>query len=291
MKARAATTFHSGNEIKTDQVSIHATALSLAEIGLGSTLHALHVPFAGTILSLNQIFLLTRSLSLASFEHTLFSPFSISACAALFKCLAPVGKKLTPMLAICMQGLLYSLGILCFGNTLLGRLIGGVLSSLWSFCQPFLLYSLLFGPSYFQTIHAFTGLQELFLGLLIVKIIVASLIVLLTPKVPLSGFEQYLHKLSCLAHSKKQPMQRSPVRQAISDLFKPLFLFSLLMTALFFYFSQGFSEALLWGILRPLGVGFLCFFLMRLLPVNLWLQKKQGRFEQIFKNLKALIGE
>lgn len=126
MSAQTPTTFCPPTQESVEQIGIHATALSLSEVGLGSIMHALHIPFTGTLLSLNQIFLLTRSLSQVSLKSRTFSPFSISASAALIKCLTPIGKKLTPMLAICMQGMLYNLGILCFGNTLLGRLIGGV---------------------------------------------------------------------------------------------------------------------------------------------------------------------
>lgn len=260
-------------ELSNSQIGIHATALSLSEIGLGSALHAFHIPFAGTFLSLNQIFLLTRALSMTSEKSRTFSPFSISTSAALFKCLAPIGKKVTPMLGICIQGLLYNFGILCFGNTLLGRLTGGILASIWSFCQPLLLYGFLFGASLFQAIEQFAWLEGLFYRLVIVKIIAASLIVLLTPLLPPSRFEQYLHRLSCMAKSNiPSSISQHPIRQIVSDLCKPLFLFSLFMTAFFLYFSKGISNALVWGVLRPLAIGFFCFFLTRLPFFERWLK-------------------
>ncbi len=255
------------------QIGIHATALGLAETGIGSALHAMHIPFSGTLLSLNQIFLLTRCLYLAPNEQRVFSPLVISANAALFKCLSPVGKKLTPMLAICMQGLFYNIGILCFGNTVLGRMTGGVLSSLWGLCQPLLLYWLFFGQSLLLAFEKFSWLERAFLGLAIAKILSAILIVLFTPTLPTFRFEQYLQKLSRIGMAQSNDScQKPPVRQALSDLCKPLFLFSLVITAFFFYFSQGVSPALIWGVLRPLAVGFFCFFLMRLLPLKQWMK-------------------
>ncbi|HEY5235688.1 MAG TPA: hypothetical protein VIJ14_05885 [Rhabdochlamydiaceae bacterium] len=277
MGAQATTTFGPQAQASAEQIGIHATALSLSEVGLGSIMHALHIPFAGTLLSLNQIFLLTRSLSLATSRSRTSSPFSISSSAALIKCLAPIGKKLTPMLAICMQGMLYNLGILCFGNTLSGRLTGGVLSSLWSSLQPLLLYWLLFGSSFFQAVEKFAWVEGLFYGLIAGKAIAAFLIVLFTPSLPAFKFEQYLHKLSSIKKSKYlSPVHKQPIKQALSDLCKPLFLVSLVITSLFLYFSQGISTILIWGILRPLGAGFLCFFLMRMLPFELWLKRMKN---------------
>ncbi|MBS0653015.1 MAG: hypothetical protein JSR39_05740 [Verrucomicrobia bacterium] len=277
MNAEIATTFCPQAQESVEQIGLHATALSLSEVGLGSIMHALHIPFTGTLLSLNQIFLLTRSLSQVSSRSRTFSPFSISASAALIKCLAPIGKKLTPMLAICMQGMLYNLGILCFGNTLLGRLTGGVLSSIWSFLQPLLLYWLLFGSSFFLAVENLAWMESLFYGLIVGKAIAAFLIVLFTPLLPASKFEQYFHKLSSITKSKHlSSVFRHPAKQALSDLCKPLFLASLVITVVFLYFSQGMSKILIWGIIRPLGAGFLCFFLMRVLPFELWLKRMKN---------------
>ncbi len=250
---------------------VYGTALGLAEIGIGSLLHAFFIPFSGMFLSLNQIFLLTCSLSQASSEDRSWTPFFISVKASLVKCLAPIGKKLTPMLAICMQGLLYNLGILCFGNTLWGRLIGGILSSLWGFCQPLLLYRLFFGSSFFEVIESFSWAVGLFWGLVLFKITLASLIIVATPLLPTRWLEQYLQRVSNIATSQSAPKaDRHPLQQALRDLCKPLFLFSLLLTAFFFYFSEGVSNALIWGILRPLGVGYVFFFLLRILPIKQW---------------------
>jgi hypothetical protein len=181
------------------------------------------------------------------------------------------------MLAICAQGVLYNLGILCFGNTLFGRLTGGVLSSIWSSLQPLLLYWLLFGSSFFQATEKFAWVESLFYGLIVGKAIAAFLIVLFTPTLPAFKFEQYLYKLSSITKSKHlSPVHKHPIKQALSDLCKPLFLVSLVITFLFLYFSQGMSKILIWGVLRPLGAGFLCFFLMRVLPFELWLKRMKN---------------
>lgn len=241
-------------------ISVHGSVLTVSELGLGSVLHAFHVPLAGTLLSLNQIFLLTRAMALSPEIGRTFAPFMISASSALMKCLAPVGKRLTPMLAISMQGLLYNLGIILLGNNLFGRMVGGILASLWGFIQPLLLYSFLFGPSLFQLPERFPWLEGVFWGLVVGKLAASIGIVLFAPQLPACRFELYIKRLSQIAPNTKDS---GPLR----DLCKPLFLFSIILTAVFFYFSEGISSALLWGVLRPLALGYLCFYLMRILPI------------------------
>jgi hypothetical protein len=275
MVGQIATSSYQEVKCSDEQIGIHSTALGCAEVGIGSVLHAFHIPFAGNLLSLNQVFILTHFLCEASSSKRTFSPFSISTTAALIKCLAPMGKKLTPMLAICMQGVLYNLGILCLGNTHLGRWMGGVLSSMWGFFQPLFLYWLFFGSSLFHAANTFAWVEKLFYGLIIGKVVAASLIVFLTPLLPACRFTHYFNKLSDAARlNNLSSMPQHPIRQALSELCKPLFLFSLFLTSFFFYFSQGVSEAMIWGILRPLGTGILFFFITRLLPLKRWLKRE-----------------
>ncbi len=251
--------------LSVEQVGVHAAALSITEIGLGSTLHALHVPFAGSFLSLNQIFLLTRHLLVSEEQGRSSAPFSISAHAALMKSLSPMGKRALPMLAICMQGLLYNVGIWSLGNTKLGRLLGALIASTWSSFQPLFVYIVLCGKPLAEAAHYFPWLKELFLGMLVLKGTLALLIVSLTPLLPISRFEKYLQFISRSSHAKSVPVEK-PLIGALKDLCKPLFLFSLAITGFFLYYSQGISEGLLWGLLRPLALGFICFFMLRLIP-------------------------
>src|SRR3989344_4245633 len=136
------------NDHLQDILAHDAAILSAVEVGLGSVLHAFHIPLAGQLLSLNQIFLLTRS------SHAIFpnsasrtAPFTISCVAALLKALSPAGKKLTPMIAIAMQGGLFSSGLLLLGANPLGFLFGATLSGLWAFLQPALILLLIFGST------------------------------------------------------------------------------------------------------------------------------------------------
>lgn len=118
--------------------------LTLVEIGLGGLLHALKLPLAGYFLSLHQIFCLARAQLKLSEKHTL-QPLIISTNAAILKTMTPMGKRLTPFLAIIIQGALYNLGTAIVGSNFLGQSIGACLASLWGFIQPSFLAYIFFG--------------------------------------------------------------------------------------------------------------------------------------------------
>ena len=76
----------------------NAALLSGSEIGLGSVLHGLKIPFSGHFLSLNQGFILSRAtIKSKNVKNSKFIPISISNISSLLKTLAPAGKKLTPL--------------------------------------------------------------------------------------------------------------------------------------------------------------------------------------------------
>jgi hypothetical protein len=125
---------------------VYAGNLSRVEIGLGGILHGMKLPFAGTFLSLNQGVFLTRVVKLNQLRkgsHTL--AFRVSNITALLKSLSPAGKKLLPMLAISVQGLLFSMGTLLLGANLPGCFLGAVLSSLWGVFQPLAVLWVVYG--------------------------------------------------------------------------------------------------------------------------------------------------
>jgi hypothetical protein len=128
-------------EVKND-LSKSCAFLALTEIGLGSLLHNFKIPFSGHFLSLNQVFILSRA-TIESKNRS--AGAEISGVVAILKTLSPMGKKLTPMLAISMQGVLFSLGTLVFGVNFIGVIVGAILSSLWAFIQPLLLLYLFYG--------------------------------------------------------------------------------------------------------------------------------------------------
>ncbi len=124
----------------------YAAALSLTEISVGSLIHAFHLPLGGHVLSLNQALVLTFSTRGARDRRAcLQASASVSNVAAALKSLSPAGKKLSPMLAISVQGALFALGTAVGGPTRAGVALGAVLLSLWAFVHPLAVGYLVFG--------------------------------------------------------------------------------------------------------------------------------------------------
>lgn len=279
-----------------------AALLSAIEVGLGSFLHSFKVPLSGQFLSLNQIFFLSRStLKLKGVRAARSIGFQISVIVAMLKSLAPAGKKLTPMLAIAMQGLLFSLGTLLLGVNPIGLVLGATLSSLWAYFQPALLLLLMFGSSlidvskyFLEKMSEFTFVSQenllwVVAGMISLKILLSWSLILAALRLPESTVVRYQKKLMEFRMRKEAPEaspkpvtspQRLIFLGALGDLTNPLFLISLALTGVFFMFAESSKSQTIWTVLRPLCIGFCFFYLMRWLPVlgaEKWLQYRLFR--------------
>lgn len=277
----------------------YGATLSLIEIGLGSLLHALKIPFSGALLSLNQGFILCRAaiFSRGTLNNS-WTTYSISNIAAVLKSLSPAGKKLGPMLSLSMQGLLFNLGITIFGTNPLGLSLGMALLSLWTFIQPLVTYYLFFGDKLFSAIEylyqktlPFHGIKSeslvwIFLSFVLIKILIGVILAFIAWRT--KGDEiygkDYHEKLINLAREKRlnisqnETTKENAVWWAFKDLLKPLFLISLLTTGLFLYFSQHDYGQIFWYLLRPIAIGFIFFYISRTLTLDRWLIKiEKGR--------------
>ncbi len=260
-----------------DDIGKKAALLSIVEIGLGSFLHAFSVPFAGHFLSLNQGFILTRAAMESGDKR---APGIISAVAALLKSLSPVGKKLTPMLAIGMQGQLYNLGLLLLGNNGFGRILGMSLLSVWGFIQPLALYFILYGKTLVEMAEyyanelskVFTVTPDDFLSILvsliIFKIICGVVVVILAQILKKKKIEQYETWLISKHKPQEPGKEGSPWLLALRDLLSPVFIVTWLLMLLFYMYSQHERAELIWVLLRPVALGYLIFLGLRIFPVE-----------------------
>ena len=280
--------------------------LSTTEVGLGSMLHAFHVPLAGHFLSLNQGLILT----LAAHEtegrkSAAQSASTISTIAALLKVLSPMGKRLTPMLAITVQGLLYSLGVFVFGVNIVGVSIGMMLLSLWGFLQPLILAELIFGNTLWVAIEdmwkrlavVFSIPVEYGIWILLVGVGVK---VLLGVTVGIAGWyflrwleENYLSRMQNFTKTlpKPQPRMGSALAGSLKDLLQPWFIGSLTLSVGFLYLNNTMSE--FWIViyfLRTLAIAWLIFWLIRVFPLS-WISPALKRFPTLEKTFLQLRGE
>ncbi len=281
-----------------DDIGKKAALLSIVEIGLGSFLHAFSVPFAGHFLSLNQGFILTRA---AMESNDRRAPGIISAVAALLKSLSPVGKKLTPMLAIGMQGQLYNLGLLLLGNNGFGRILGMSLLGLWGFIQPLALYFILYGKTLVEMAEYYaTELSKVFaatpddfisilIALVVFKIICGTVIVILAQILKKNKIEQYENWLISKHKPQEEKSEGRPWLLAFKDLFSPVFIVTWLLMILFYFYSDHLWSADIWMILRPVALGYLIFLGLRIFPVERMIPWVSVRFPFLGRAIESAL--
>lgn len=290
-----------------DIIGSHAAMLSITEIGLGSLLHSFHMPFTGYFLSLNQVFLLSRASGLIGASGSRFMPGSVSFVAAALKSLSPSGKKLTPMLAISMQGCLFNVGIFLFGHTTTGRIIGAALLSLWGFLQQFLMYYVFFGHMLTHAVQQFHEYPKIWFniepnlilyalaGIVALKVVLAVTMACLAPKVSSQLMAKYTSRITS-ASIKRKAQTAVPVGQgrikkiawlAAKDMCVWPFIACLVLGGVSFWFVEGgLSTWVVMNTLRPIAIGFLVFFAMRILPMEKlasWLERQHQGLGQAFR--------
>ncbi|MFH1852900.1 MAG: hypothetical protein ABIA75_11200, partial [Candidatus Neomarinimicrobiota bacterium] len=113
-------------------IAVFGTFWGLLEASLGSLLHALRVPFSGSILSaLGLIILLTAR----TVNNVRGSSLLMGLIAGLIKVLGLATIKLGPFIGITMEGLIVELVLLGGGVGRPGYLLAGVLVGLYPLVQ------------------------------------------------------------------------------------------------------------------------------------------------------------
>lgn len=294
-----------------DIASRCALQLSLMEVGLGSFLHAFHIPFSGFFLSLNQCFVLNRAFLFSdssTSSESLYLPMTISNTAAIIKTLSPYGKKFTPMLAISMQGLLFNIGIILFGKNLLGRCVGSLLLSLWPMIQPALIYGIIYGSVllnmsvyYNQMISKFPlfdgmTLQTIVVGYIFIHMFLSLCVCLMTFFLParlLDSYDNYITSYSpSNLKSLSVPAKRcflQKLQGVMKDFTSPLFLLSLILSGFFFYATVHSLGSFFFLFFRLIAVAFLTFFIIRNISTE-WCVRVFSKF-YLFRKCTPYVGE
>ena len=283
-------------------IGYYSAIQTVVEVGLGSFLHAFHIPFSGHVLSLNQALLLSLASRKTNSRYDSVSVVNgISVVSALLKSLSPIGKRLTPMLAITVQGFLFSMGIFLFGNNQIGILFGASLLSVWSFIQPLILAYLFFGEKLFLAIEKLwieiadklsvpveIG-PEILIGFIIFKVILSCVIASIGWRYHLFVTENYLKKIMQYKNKApfklKTPFKGSAVSGAVRDTLNPWMILSLLLTAGFMWLTEDSNYfSIFMYTIRVLAISWLAFLFIRAFPLS-WVQKILIRFPKLKKSI------
>lgn len=227
--------------------------LSGVEIGLGSILHSLHLPLSGQFLSLNQIFLLSLACKKC---RSRWSGLKISIYAAIMKIGLAQGKRITPMIAIGMQGWLFSLG------GIINTYLGASLSSLWAFLQPLAFFYMISSGSLPKIIEFYQSIGQkfsinlygVFFVLISLKLFLALLVCYWAKHLSDTKFKRYRQ----LAH-KVQKWQPKKKKSWWQDFLSPFYMVTLTLFAIFFWYNSRPQFGIL--IIRTIGLmlcGIIC---------------------------------
>lgn len=135
------------------------------EIIIGSFLHNLQIPFAGTILSAGSVFLLISFLQIWNQRGIVVKAGLI---CALMKSISPSAVIIGPMVGIFMEALLLEAFLLLLGRNLVGFMLSGAVAVMWSLTQKVLFLLLMYGmdlielaSSLYQYLIRISGIDNL----------------------------------------------------------------------------------------------------------------------------------
>ena len=282
--------------LKTDAIGLWAGTLALAEVGIGSLMHAFRIPLTGTMLSLNQGLFLSRITRLnRERKDAKRLGFEVSSVTALLKSFAPIGKRLTPMLAIASQGLLFSFGVSFFGVNLAGVIIGSMLLAVWGIAQPAILAGVMFSAISEAEQTKIMGAWNKMLGgveilqnfsvldgiviLLAVKCTIAGILAMIAWQSEADSPHRFWSKWESLVNRRIQyvpspniietPLKTNLADQmtlALKDLKNPIIWLSIgIMMALSYFMDSELAPAV-WMAMRALAGIYTFYLVVRLLP-------------------------
>ncbi len=278
----------------------YATLLTVAEVGLGSFIHTVKIPFGGHALSLNQGLILAFAARATEGRREAVSVTSgVSLTSSILKALSPAGKRLTPMLAITVQGLGFASGIAVGGRNLLGVSLGMIWLSLWGFAQPVLVAYLLFGKTFFLGLQKVWLEFSTFLGITkelewwVLGAVITAKIAIALALGGLAWFNvslesQYQETIEKVRLPLSQPRASGEWgwRPILGDMLSPWFVAAFLFSLIFFYFSGERNAQAVWNyVLRPLVAGLFLFWAARSIHRFSWATRLGERWLNQFPTI------
>jgi hypothetical protein len=137
-----------------ERIGLYGAAAGAIEVGAGSIVHGVQLPLGGLGMATTQAVLLTRA---AEGLHERGRVAWVALLSAGLKSLSPAGQRLGPMLAIAMQGLLYSRALSLFGWNRMAVALGGALMGAWAGVQGIAVQWLLLGRALLDAIELLAG--------------------------------------------------------------------------------------------------------------------------------------
>ncbi|MBU1238624.1 hypothetical protein KKF84_19275 [Myxococcota bacterium] len=151
---------HLHHELETRRVGEYAGMCGTMEIGLGSLLHGLRIPFKGHFLALLQ----NAMLILAGNSMGGRGLFRVTCITAMLKSFSPMHNPLRPMISIALQGSLFSTITMITRWRLFGVLLASILMGWLTIGLGLLFQYMLFGHAFVLMMAGFLGAAGRLLG-------------------------------------------------------------------------------------------------------------------------------
>jgi nucleoside-triphosphatase THEP1 len=260
------------------------------EATVGSALHQAKIPMSGLFLSVVQsLVMMYAGDRLANRGRVMWVP----VISAGLKALSPYGGRLRPMLAITVQGFLFSLAATVFGWNVVGILVGGWLVGAWAALQGLVLQYIMIGDNLLPALDVMVRWTAEYLHLRLPGIV--SLIALWTVVCgTLSAIVTLIawlrrHRLPARIRTMLDkgargitadvgtPTLTAAFRRGLRDLVRPLFWAPVVFVGIIILVNGSTWEQAMWIVLRAVTVGWVLFSVARLFdPRKLvsWLRRR-----------------
>jgi nucleoside-triphosphatase THEP1 len=124
------------------------------EIVVGSFLHNLRMPFAGTIMATASVFLMTAAAQVWTDKGLIWRTALV---CALMKSVSPSAVLLSPMIGIFVEGVILQVSLRFLGRSWLGCAVGGALAVSYTLLQKIVSLTILYGM---DLVRVFTALLQ-----------------------------------------------------------------------------------------------------------------------------------
>jgi nucleoside-triphosphatase THEP1 len=260
------------------------------EATVGSALHQARIPMSGLFLSVVQsLVMMYAGDRLANRGRVMWVP----VISAGLKALSPYGGRLRPMLAITVQGFLFSLAVTVLGWNVVGILVGGWFVGAWAALQGLVLQYLMIGDNLLPALDVMVRWTAEYLHLQLPGIV--SLIALWTVVCgtlsALATLFAWLrrhrlpHRIRTMLDKGARgitgdvgtPSLKAAIRRGLRDLVRPMFWAPVVLVGVIIIANGSTWEQAMWVVLRAVTVGWVLFSLARLFdPRKLvaWLRRK-----------------
>ncbi len=272
-----------------ERIGLYGAASGGLEMSLGSALHGVKFPFVGAIMSSSQCAVLSwAGDGLARRERVVW----VSTISAGLKALSPAGSRLGPMLAITVQGILFTLASRVLGWNRFGLFAGGFLAGAWAASQGFFVQYLFMGKSLekaYDTVRAWMSRQMhieaptlplLILGLAVAYGVVAGISTTLALRRPApdSKLGAWAKRTRSATEAPPSPNLGQALGMALRDLARPMFWIPVVLVSGILAVSGSKWEESLWVALRAVAVALPLFAGVRMLNplrISAWLRRRR----------------